>query len=182
MLKSRMNGVVTPLPHVVLQCIKYNWNFTFYNAYASAHKASRFRCLCVTYCRQCRGPCLNFHATKTDYRFTVITRRQPHELLLDAADFRGILHSGTEFYSRADSWRTIVGINMTQQTHPSACWWRVKNQSGRKYLNIFFGMSHSLILLFQRYLTVSLISKWCIRNTNVRLVCFIMASRFMQSI
>jgi len=48
MLKSRMNGFVTPLPHVTLQRIKYNWKFTFYNVYASAHGTSRFRCLCVT--------------------------------------------------------------------------------------------------------------------------------------
>ena len=48
MLKSKINGVVTPLPHVTLKSIKYKRNFTFYNVYASAHGASRFRCLCVT--------------------------------------------------------------------------------------------------------------------------------------
>jgi hypothetical protein len=48
MLKSRMNGFVTPLPHVTLQRIKYNWNFMFYIVHASAHEASRFRCLFVT--------------------------------------------------------------------------------------------------------------------------------------
>jgi len=48
MLKSRTNGFITPLPRVTLQDIEYNWNLTFYNVYASAHRASKFRCLCVT--------------------------------------------------------------------------------------------------------------------------------------
>jgi len=43
-----MNGFITPLPRVTLQDIEYNWNLTFYNVYASAHRASKFRCLCVT--------------------------------------------------------------------------------------------------------------------------------------